>query len=61
MKKDEDDQKKKTMSKIDEPDSDVKLNGDFGIIDYDDNRDNYKEEFIPRAKVRPIEHIKKNK
>ena len=48
---DKDDQEKKKTVKIDNPDSDDKLNGGFGIAEFDD-KSYYDEEYhIPRSKL----------
>ena len=47
----EDDLENKTMAKIDNPDSANELNGDFRIVEYDDNSDNEIEEHIPISNV----------
>ena len=60
---DEDDKEKKKTAKTDNPDSDDKLNGGFGIAEFDD-KSYYDEEYhIPRSKLLPIKTImnKKNK
>ena len=44
-----------------DPDSDYKLNGDFGMEYYDDNSDNDSKDHIPRARGRSIKKNKKNK
>ena len=44
-----------------DPDSDDKLNGDFVMTEYDDNKNNDNKNHIPREKGRPIENTKKNK
>ena len=44
-----------------EPDSDDKINGDFGMSKHDDNRNNDNEEHIPRERGWPIKKTKKNK
>ena len=55
----EDDLENKTMAKIDNPDSANELNGDFRIVEYDDNSDNEIEEHIPISNVWQIKKTKK--
>ena len=46
---------------MDDPDSDNELNVYFGMAQYDDIKNNEKEEIIPREKVQPIQKTNKNK
>ena len=46
---------------MDEPDSENELNVDFGIVEYDGNSNNDKDDHIPREKVRLIKKTKKKK
>ena len=43
------------------PDSKDELNGDFRMVEHDDNIDNDNKYHIPREKWRPIKNTKKNK
>ena len=44
-----------------DPDSDNEIKGDFGIVEYYDNSDNYKKLNITISKGLPIKNPKKNK
>ena len=46
----EDDQEKKTTVKMYNPDSKDELNGDFRMVEHDDNIDNDNKDHIPREK-----------
>ena len=44
-----------------DPDSEIELNGDFRMVEHDDNINNDNEYHIPRKKVLPIKNTNKNK
>ena len=49
------------MTKVYDLKSDEKLNGDFGTVVYDDDRENDNKEHIPRVKGLTIKKKNKNK
>ena len=50
-----------TIEKIDDPDSDVELNGDIVFAESDDKINNDNGDYIPREKLQPIKKTEKNK